>query len=247
MLKFKRKLNFYQIIGVSTVIILLIPVLLSWFAYIFKWAYKLPINPNSATILAGITGMIGSVIGGLFTLWGVKLTLNEQARQYIRKEYTNQLPSVTYLINQLTRILRNIQTAREIMKPDISTGKLGPAIGEHLINSNDWDLHIMKVLDTEIQSDLWDYWSITKMLDEDISKDTMELSRQISNETEESQQRMFLELYLNNIMQRRRNSWRICFTEHEKYTKEMLIKLEQLDDKINKELKSRNIHGSNLE
>lgn len=60
-----------------------------------------------SNIISGVIGFGGSVIGGLFTLWGVNRTLKIQNKEKLRDEFPVKINNIYLLIDELTVIREN--------------------------------------------------------------------------------------------------------------------------------------------
>lgn len=63
-------------------------------------------NVLSDGIISGFIGFIGSIIGGLFTLWGVNRTLEVQRNEKFDDEFVGKMSNLEIIIEQIDRIIK---------------------------------------------------------------------------------------------------------------------------------------------
>ena len=165
------------------------PIIISWGSYTLETYYKLPVNPNAVSILAGITGMWGSifggVIGGSLTLVGVLYTIGRERKNAIRIHFQSQLGAAIFITLVIDNLMKNIIAAKDAIENILEKGvPYGATSREDLYKTftfqfidryHDWAPYIEKIQDVNLQKDLWIIYKNFIKIEESVHRDTSDL------------------------------------------------------------------------
>lgn len=202
-MKFLKRKRALFIIAVLVLLATAIsPIVISWGSYTLRTYYKLPRDPNAVTVLAGITGMWGSifggVIGGTLTLVGVLLTIERERDNNSKVHYQGQLGATVFLSLEIENLINNILAARNSIKNSLAAEGFFHTSREELYNTfgfkfldkyQDWSPYIEKIQDVNLQRELWIIYKKFITIEENVYRDISDLhikKQEISSELPEN-------------------------------------------------------------
>lgn len=187
LIKFFKSKKFIYICTGLVLATVVSPIILSWGSYMLKAFYKLPVNANATTILAGITGMwgsiVGGVIGGALTFFGVWFTIKHERNNNIKVHYQSQLGAAVFLALEVEylndRILLNKGAIKKYMERNLFGGFESRDVlykGFVFLDKNqDWSPYIGKIQDVALQKLLWITYKKFKRTEAVIFRDISDL------------------------------------------------------------------------
>ena len=164
-------------------------ILISWVAYYFKIYYKTPVDPNNATILAAITGfwgsIVGGVIGGIITFFGVKMTIDKNDADTRKKELQDQLASVIFLAKEIKKAKNNIERLPITITEAYSALSAGQNPFKNIdelkscfqadLKIDGWDKFILQIKSPLLLEKVWRVYDDLKDIKDSIKTDTADL------------------------------------------------------------------------
>ena len=179
-MKFLKRKSALYIIAVLVILATVIsPIVISWGSYMLRTYFKLPVNPNAVTILGGVTGMWGSIFGGLIggalTFYGVLFTIERERDNNRKVNYQGQLGATVFLLLEIESLINNISVARKSLEGpflnQMKEQKYRTLSHKFLDKYLDWPPYIEKLHDVNLQQDLWIIYKKFIKIEEDVHRD----------------------------------------------------------------------------
>lgn len=185
----KKKSALYVIALLVLLATVISPIVISWGSFTLRTFFKLPVNSNAVTILGGVTGMWGSIFGGLIggalTFFGVLFTIERERDTNKKVHYQGQLGAAVFLSLEIEILIDNILAARNSIITSLeakvpfgysSRDELFKKFGFRFLDRfHDWSTYIEKIQDVTLQRELWIVYKNFIKIEEKVYRDISDL------------------------------------------------------------------------